>query len=368
MDWRERFLIRFGPGLLGGVTVSQWWRLLADEHLDFSRFPRSLAISVQSLKNSAIHRLESARFHPQLANTRIDPPLFILGHWRNGTTHLHQLLAQDPRFAFPNSFQTAFPHTFLTTEAADSRLLSFFIPKRRPMDNMEWTLASPQEDEFALCTATCKSPCMAWIFPRRRHHFSRYLSFREVSEAELAEWRAAFILFLKKLTLKYQRRLVLKSPPHTARIRLLLDLFPRAQFVHIHRHPYTVFQSTRKTFEKMFAWQGLQEPDLDQLEDWILDWHRQMYDSFFHELHLIPPGDFHELAFHDLEKDPITELRKLYSALRLPDFQSVEPALRQYVDSLAGYQKNQFPDLPPRLASRVAEAWQPSFQAWGYRA
>ena len=32
-------------------------------------------------------------------------PVFILGHPRTGTTHLHNLLAMDPRFAYANTFQ-----------------------------------------------------------------------------------------------------------------------------------------------------------------------------------------------------------------------------------------------------------------------
>ena len=43
-------------------------------------------------------------------------PLFILGHYRSGTTHLHNLLALEPQFSAPNFFQALNPHTFLSTE------------------------------------------------------------------------------------------------------------------------------------------------------------------------------------------------------------------------------------------------------------
>ena len=33
------------------------------------------------------------------------------------------------------------------------------------------------------------------------------------------------------------KRIVLKSPAHTARVRVLLELFPKARFVHIIRDP-----------------------------------------------------------------------------------------------------------------------------------
>ncbi len=368
MTWRERMMTSVGPGLLGGITFRQWIDLLWQERfaVDPARLPRALSITFQSLKNSAFHYCERHRYDSLVEKVSIEPPLFVLGHWRSGTTHLHHLLAQDRRFAFPNGYQTAFPHTFLTTEARDSRLMSFFVPKRRPMDNMALSLALPQEDEFALCTACLKSPCMGWVFPRRRKHFGRYLSFRDASLDEIAEWRAAFQLFVKKLTWKYRRPLVLKSPPHTCRIRLLLEMFPGAKFVHIHRDPYAVFQSTRKTFETMFRWQALQRPDLGDLDHWVLEQYREMYDVFFEERNLIPPGSYHEIAFEELENDPVGELRNLYQALRLPDFRAVEADIQRYTTSLRGYQKNQFPVLQPQLEAQIGNMWQTSIKEWGY--
>ena len=35
----------------------------------------------------------------------------------------------------------------------------------------------------------------------------------------------------------HRRRLIIKSPVHTARIPILRRLFPRATFVYLHRHP-----------------------------------------------------------------------------------------------------------------------------------
>ena len=91
-----------------------------------------------------------------------------------------------------------------------------------------------------------------------------------------------------------------------------------------------------------------------------------MYNVFFEERKLIPPGSYHEIAFEDLEKDPVGELRKLYQALSLPDFRAVEPDIQRYAASLRGYQKNQFPVLPPELKERIGDMWRTSFEEWGY--
>jgi hypothetical protein len=324
-----------------------------------------MAITSHTTANSVLGWFENWRYGPQLKEVAVPPPLFLLGHWRSGTTHLHNLMTVDERFAFPNNYQALFPHTFLTTEAVNSRLMAFFLPKRRPMDNVEWDLRSPQEDEFALCASCFASPCMGWVFPRRRDHYDRYLTFRDVSEREIVGWREALVLFLKKLTLKYGRPLVLKSPPHTCRIRLLLQLFPQARFVHIHRNPYAVFPSSRKTFQVALEMHRLQRRP-DEWDEWILRQYRTMYDVFFEERSLIPAGHFHEVCYERLEEDPVGEVRRVYEALSLPDFGQVEPALRRYVGSIAGYRKNEFPELLAELRKRIADEWRPCFEEWGY--
>src|SRR4051812_32757148 len=250
MAWREAFLSRFGPGMLGGLALGDWLRLLGENRFDVSpsRLPRAMTITFHSAQTSAFRVLARLRTGDALRDVHISPPLFVLRHWRTGTTHLHNLLAVDDRFAYPNLYQALYPHTFLTTEGLNSRVIEFFLPKRRPMDNVEWSMKSPLEDEFALCVASLMSPCLGWLFPKRREHYDRFLTFRGVPEEEIRRWREAFQLFLRKLTWKYGRPLILKSPPHTCRIRLLLAMFPEARFVHIHRDPYAVFSSSRKTF------------------------------------------------------------------------------------------------------------------------
>jgi hypothetical protein len=310
--------------------------------------------------------IENRRYGRKLADVVVQQPLFVLGHWRNGTTHLHNLLTVDKRFAFPNIYQSLYPHSFLTTEAVNSRAVGFFLPRRRPMDNVEWTMQSPQEDEFALCIWSFKSPCMGWAFPRQREHYDRYLTFRHASNEEIAAWQEALMMLLKKLTLKYARPLVLKSPPHTCRIKLVRQMFPQAKFVHIHRNPFDVFQSSRRTFQLNFELHRLQRARLDDLDDWILRQFREMYDVFFEERTSVPAGHFHEVCYEDLERDPLGEVGRIYESLNLPAFSQVEPALRRYIDSISHYKKNEFPALPGDLRNRIAHEWRPCFQEWGY--
>jgi hypothetical protein len=295
------------------------------------------------------------------------PPVFILGHWRSGTTYLHNLFVCDEaQFAFPSVYQATFPHTFLLTEIMFSRWVTRLVPKTRYIDNMAFHLGLPQEDEFAMCIATGYSSLLGMVFPQRVDHYDHYLTLCGVPPAEVAHWKATLVWFLKKLTYKHQKTIVLKSPPHTARIRLLLDLFPNARFIHICRDPYAVFQSTRHMYDTMVWHTYLQRPELARIDDNILQRYVTMYDAYFEEWELIPPSQRHELRFEELRRDPIGQMRQLYEVLGFDNFAAVQPGMQTYVDSLGTYRQNDYRRLEAHERERVAAAWQRNFDIWGY--
>lgn len=372
MALRERillFLHRRLFSVFAGMKVGDWLRLLEenDYAIDVAHWPRAALITLGSLSNSDQARIEEQQHSQAIAAAEVPPPLFILGHWRSGTTHLHNLLCLDRRFAYPNSFQTAFPHTFLTAEDKFAALTAFFLPERRPQDNVRVEIGMPQEDEFGLCTATLCSPYVGWMFPCREQYYERYLTMREVAEVELGRWRAGFLWFLKKLTVKHGRPMLLKSPPHTARVKLLVDMFPQARFVHIHRDPYTIFQSTRLLHDKVVVANHLTRPTRIDPAEGIFRRFRLMYDAYFEERRLIPPGQLCEIAFTDLEKDPVGQVRMIYEKLSLGGFDAVEPELRRYLPTVADYRKNEYPPLQAVVRQRVATEWRRAFEEWGYR-
>ena len=368
--WREQLATRLGPPIqLCGITWHDWRNLLEanafDIHSAYSL--RALSTTLSSIVNSIQRWNEQRLYGSKVEGVQVKPPLFILGHWRTGTTHLHNLLALDDRFAFPNYYQVAYPHHFLCTESLVSRLGAVFLPRQRPMDNVRIDFQAPNEDEFALCGLTQCSPYLGFSFPRRQDYYDRFLTFRGVPPEVIGRWKAALLLFLKKLTWKYDRRLVLKSPPHTCRIGLLLELFPDARFVHLHRDPYVVYQSTLHWLRTAGPWYHLQRPDLVDLEARVLRAGREMYEVYFKERGLIQAGRLHEIGFEQLETDMIGQVRKIYEVLGLPDFAHVEPVLRSYQNIIAGYKKNDFQGLPSVQRERISREWRRYFDEWGYK-
>lgn len=171
MAWRDTFLRYFGPGLLGGITAGDWVKRLRDNHFAVapSCLNRVMAITLHSLQNSVYRRFEQWRYGPKLKDVVVQSPLFLLGHWRHGTTHLHNLMTVDERFAFANNYQALFPHSFLSTEASASRLMGFFMPKRRPMDNVEWNLQSPRRTSSPSVSPAANRRAWAGCSPNGRN-------------------------------------------------------------------------------------------------------------------------------------------------------------------------------------------------------
>jgi hypothetical protein len=355
---------------LAGITAGAWWQLLRENRFSVSPayWHRAAFITLSSVLNSWHARREHQRFGAAIARTVVHPrPVFILGHWRSGTTHLHNLLALDDQFAFANTYQVVNPATFLGTEDVRSRKYAWMVPAKRLMDNMALSFQAPQEEEFAPALLSLKSLYLGMSFPRRMPYYERHLTFDDADPADREAWKAAHLAFVRKLSYKYEGRpLLLKSPPNTARVRLLLEMFPEARFVHIHRHPYEVFQSQLKFYDTVLWHTYLQRPDRSRMSDEILDRYQRVFAALFRDLPQIPPGNFTELAFTELEAKPVSSIERIYADLGLEGFIRLKPKLEHALASLRGYEKNKFAPLDPAMRSRVQSAANACFERWGY--
>lgn len=353
-----------------GITFGKWMKLLASVkfHISAAYWHRAIVITIASIANSGFSIWEEIRFGKSIKEVEITkPPLFILGHWRSGTTLLHDLLSQDEKqFQFANTYQVVNPLTFLTTENFITRLFPGLVPPKRPMDNMSLKFTSPQEDEFAPLLMTLQSVYIGISFPRQTAKYEKYLSFKDVPSTQTQKWKEAFKYFCQKLSLNDSRSLLLKSPPHTGRIKTILEVFPDAKFIHIHRDPYRVFQSQRHFFDTAGWYTYLQKPDLDVIDEGILARHETMYDAYFQDLPLIEQGRHCDIRFDELEADPVGTIAKVYEQLSLDGYEHLKPKLDQYVASLDGYKKNEFSTLDQATRKIVATRWKRSFKSGNY--
>jgi hypothetical protein len=167
------------------------------------------------------------------------------------------------------------------------------------------------------------------------------------------------------MTLKSAGTLLLKSPAHTGRIPLLLELFPDAKFVYLVRNPYDVVASTCHLDRVLSAANGFTAEPASDLEQRAITSCRRLYDAYHLHRALVPPQRRCEILFEDLTADPLGALHRLYEHLQLDGFDTLKPRLEARLAQHRGYQKNRY-DIDERTREAVYAECQPTFKRYGY--
>ncbi len=349
------------PRFWHGMRTLCWWRLLARNgfRITPSRWHVALGVSIFTPLNDLLAATQWLLYNGQIERTEIKhPPIFILGHWRTGTTLLHELLTTDPKFASPNTFQCFAPSHFLLSEYLMVRFGNFLIPKKRPMDDMEAGWKLPQEDEFALMNLGVPTPYLRIAFPRTQPQALEYLDMQGLSPEAEAHWKKSLLWFMRALTLHYHgQRLVLKSPPHTGRVKQLLELFPDAKFIHLTRDPRKLFTSTMKLWRSLDEVQGLQRtPDEPELKEYVTECMRRMYSGFEQACGDLPDNQFVHIQYEDLVANPMATVSQLFEQLELGDFSQVRPELEKRLVDHTTYRPNRH-EIDAELELEILARW-----------
>jgi hypothetical protein len=359
---------QWAPRIWQGLDFFAWVKLAWRNRLavDWKYGYMPVVITVVSVGHTLLTIVERLIYGRRIARTEIrEAPIFIIGHWRTGTTLLHELLVLDNRFSSPNTYECLDPNHFLLTEWFFQRCPRFLMPSRRPMDDMEAGWDRPQEDEFALCMLGQGSPYLKIAFPNRPNPDEAYFDLDTLPPRKLASWKGAFVDFIKRVTLKRPKRLVLKSPTHSCRINTLLELFPDARFVHIVRDPRVVFPSTVHLWKSLWSSHGLQQPDFRDLDEYVYRNFLHVYSRIETCKRLIDRSRFHELRYEDLVLDPIGQMQATYEQLGLGGFDVVRPAIEAYLKRHADYRTNRY-SLPPEQLQEVERRWGDVIRRYGY--
>jgi len=359
----------WAPRFWHGMTFSAWWKLLVRNKFKVAPLRWGLVATVTpvTIGNSITAAVQRFFMDGQVERLKLaEPPLFILGHWRSGTTHLHELLVLDDRHIFPTTYECFSPHHALLTSRIVTTWLKWLLPSKRPMDNMPAGWDRPQEDEFALCSMGLPSPYLMLAFPNNPPQDQEYIDFQGVSAADTKHWTDGLKWFLKRVSYRDPfKRVVLKSPTHTGRLRVLAEAFPDAKFIHIVRDPYALFPSTVRLWKSLDKYQGLQIPKHTHLDDYVLDTLDKMYTQHWADREHVDPARVHELHYEDLIRDPMGQLKAIYDQLGLGDFERARPKLEAYLSSVKDYQRNTH-QLEPELRAKIAKRWAAYFERYGY--
>jgi omega-hydroxy-beta-dihydromenaquinone-9 sulfotransferase len=355
------------PQIIQGMTLSTLLTVLArnDFQVDARCLGRLTYLVVLGVFNSIYGACERYFNTEDIQAVKIEhAPLFIIGHWRSGTTHLHNLLNLDENFTCPTAYQALFPHHFVFSQVGGV-VFNLLAPKKRPMDNVAFSADTPHEDEFAIAAHSAVSPYLQILFPVTGDNGYAKLDAKELPAAAVERWKASFTLFLKKVTLSEGRRIVLKSPPHSCRIGTLLEMFPAAKFVHIVRDPYVVYASTRRLWRDSLAYAHLQIPGPERVDELILSQYEELFTLLERDKGIIPAGSYHEMKFEDLEAKPLETLQVMYDSLGLSGFDRLSERVKVYLRSIEDYRKNEH-RLTQADREKVVRRWRATFERYGY--
>ncbi|MBI9053421.1 MAG: sulfotransferase [Bacteroidales bacterium] len=331
--------------LIAGMRLSRFIKLIFKNGMALypKYFIRFLFLLQNGVWASIFYRKEKKLFKQKIEQHSLsDNPIIIVGHWRTGSTFLHQLLALDKNLITTNVFQGSIPDSFLSSRKSYEPIMGRALKGTRPMDQVKLSMDEPLEDEYALFRLSSYSPLERLIFPKSKEYFLNLFPGFLPEGKKLKEWKEALVYFYKKLTLLNNKTILIKNPFHSYRIKVLNEIFPNARYIHIIRNPHKVVPSTIRMWDivgKQNAmntkWQkpsvkdtaGLYKSMLLKLED---------------DLKTIPESRCCEIKFEDLEKDPISHVKGIYKQLNVQFSSEFEQQMSDFLLGVKEYKKNKY--------------------------
>ena len=296
---------------------------------------------------STLAPLQDKRYEKLLADKPLEhDPVFILGHWRSGTTFVHNVFSCDKHFGYNTTYQTVFPHLMMWGQPFFKKNMSWLMPLANMMPYTYYNF---------------------WFLPKHQQEYAdKYLLFEDISEAELKVFEETFTRLIKiSLWNTHGTQFLSKNPPHTGRVKELVKMFPNAKFIYLMRNPYTVFESTRSFFTNTIQPLKLQDITPAELEQNILSVYAKLYHKYEADKASIPAGNLIEVKFEDFEADAMGMTEHIYDALSIPGFADARTAIEQYVGGKKGYKKNKY-KYDDRTVQLVQDNWGFALKQWNY--
>jgi hypothetical protein len=275
------------------------------------------------------------RRHPEIADGRVVAPVFILGMPRTGTTSMHELLALDPQFRVPLSWEVAhpFPPPETATYRTDPRIarvaaelarVDQLLPEFRFMHPMGAEL--PQE-----CVALFAHDFVSMIFDVqfRLPAYQAWMVKEDMGEVFRNHRRWLQLLQWKKPGDTW----VLKSPQYLWNVADMLREYPDARAIQMHRDPVAVAMSVGSLTATLRSLAS-NEVDLREVT--------QHYADLLHfgtertvaarASGLLGADRVIDVQFADFRRDPLAEVRRVYAQLGFVLAPETAEAMQRFLD------------------------------------
>jgi hypothetical protein len=237
-------------------------------------------------------------------------------------------------------------------------ILRQILPSRRIMDNVKLSWDMPWEEEMAMVSYCPYSFYHVSFFPQNIESiFCRAVLFKNVRSEEIESWKRCYLHFLKKVQYTQPgKRLLLKNPANTARLRLIRQIFPGAKFIFLHRHPCdTKVQS---------AW-GLQTLNRERLSRYVFWSYRELMNAYFDHRQGLNRKDLVEIGYDNLMRNPLKTVKGIYDQLEFENYEPAEPYFIEFIKQQSNFRKNEL-EITESERAAVFMNWINTFTRYGY--
>lgn len=269
--------------------------------------------------------------HPQVAQQKINRPLFILGLPRTGTTILYELIAQDPAFRSPASWEVAkpMPPANQASYANDSRIRSVDMQlaiseKLSPGFKSIHAVGAklPQECVY-LFSSNFVSEQYGYMY--NIPAYRRWALQHDMTATY--QWHAHFLQHMQSGFCS--ERWVLKTPSHLAYLTYLIAQYPDADIVWTHREPVQAvasFASLVSTLQGGFS---------DSVERKVVGEHEARHSAKLLQLGVqqraaLGDSHFFDVRFADICTDPISVVQQIYERFGIAMSADALRRMREY--------------------------------------
>jgi len=267
--------------------------------------------TIKALLANRLFIQDTLKKHPEIEATLISRPIFVIGLARTGSTLLHRLISEDENCRILLYWEMLYPFTS-THMGLNNPKTSIEIANMRLKEMYN---SIPNLHHFHETGAELPEECMMLL----RHTFC---SMSIVSEWQLSDFGRWFIEQDLTPSYRYYKKLLqilmwhqpkqfmaLKCPSHLINLNAILNVFPDANFVWVHRHPNEAIPSF---FSLLSAFWRNQISD-SSFKDLVIEYSVQSAETGMNMQEKIPGNQFINISYKQLVKHPVDTVREIYT-------------------------------------------------------
>lgn len=353
---------------LVGAKPGTYLKVLWGKKIRPSRWPHIVLSFLVILLITPFQIPDFFYFRPRLKRYKPkSSPLFILGHWRSGTTFLHNILTKDHRASYVTTYHSVFPN-HLRVKSFFGIFMTRLMPEKRPGDDVILNVNYPQEDEYALSNMTSCSFYHYFYFPHNyRKLYQDWARFENLSPQIIEKWKKKYLELLHKACINTGGNMaVLKNPVNTGRIEVLLELFPEARFIHIVRNPVYVYCSSKKFFSEVIFTLSFQPITTDDISNMVFWLYEHLMRDYLNDRGQIPSRQLYEIRYEDFLLNPLNEIEKIYKHLQLGGSDKDKADIVKYLQSQESFHTDTY-TIQRKELDTILDRWDFAMKTWDYQ-